>query len=348
MSSSPAPPRREAWLDIARVLAIFLIIVFHLRVSTFSVKGEAEVLLDGIQLLFNRPSARLSFFFLLAGYFMHARLNYRHWLTRMVLLLCAYLLWNTLCLLPAQCFPAAAEASGGKTLAQMYGVGSASKFCIDYPLWFIRALLVMMLFVPLMRFFPLLWAAILLGCAYLHGGREWLIGDVFAMPEFSFWCLFALGMACTRFDLGAIRRAMPRVAMTCLVFWPVVLYYKVEMMTPALYREPSLLVLLSLYHALVLVSLGYVISRVAPRRLSDWIVSFAPSSFLAFAWHALWIVVLATLLSILSPPLLSNSLIILIIPIVIIWMSRAVDRWLTRRFPRIAMFFCNKVPPRKR
>ncbi len=347
LSSSTAKKSRERWIDCVRVLAIYLIIVYHLRASAFMITGVADVVQDGLFLLFNQPSARLSFFFLIAGYFVHAKLSLKNWLMRIALLLSAYMIWNSLCLLPAVLTPSLFEAYATKGIAQMYGVGSASKFCIDYPLWFIRDLVVMMLFVPLMRFIPLLWVGLLLLCAYLSGGREWVIADVFAMPEFSFWCLFVLGMYASRVSLARLRSLMPWLGTAVLLLWPLLIFYKGDIVASPWYRDPTVLVLLSVYQALVLMSLGHAIWCYLPRAVGEWMVRFAPSSFLAFAWHGLWIFILPPVLKMLWSPLASSSVVILGLPFFIMWLSRVADRFLSRRAPMVAMLCCYKLPRKK-
>ncbi len=73
LSSSQDKKSRERWIDCVRVLAIYLIIVYHMRASAFTISGVAASVQDALFLLFNQPSARLSFFFLIAGYFIHVK-----------------------------------------------------------------------------------------------------------------------------------------------------------------------------------------------------------------------------------------------------------------------------------
>ncbi len=202
----------------------------------------------------------------------------------------------------------------------------------------------MMLFVPLMRFFPLVWLALLLIGAYWHGGREWVLGDAFAMPEFSFWCLFVLGMYASRLSLARLRSVMPRLGMAVLLLWPLLLFFKGDIVASRWYKDPSVLVLLSVYQCLILMSLGYAIWAYLPRGVGEWMVRFAPSSFLAFAWHALWIFLVPPVLSLVYPPLAASSLIILALPFFIMWISRVTDRFLSRRAPVLAMLCCYKMP----
>lgn len=145
------PGKRIEWIDFCRVYTAFFVIVRHCDRHY----GYPAYIID----LFNYRSL-IFFFFLMAGYFTHSARPGR-WLdwARTRRLLPPYLFWTLISLITLQPLMHAAQVSSGDwswltPLTALKEVGLHSWCYWDYsnvPLWFLRTLLLLSLFSPLLQ-----------------------------------------------------------------------------------------------------------------------------------------------------------------------------------------------------
>ncbi len=166
---------------------------------------------------FRNPNGVLCFFFVLAGYFTSRNMTWTKWRSKWLMLFSSFLLWNAIFSL---------GLSDDLSMSRIYGIGSGYLVCADYPLWFVRDLLLMLIFFPLIRKFPLI---AMLSCALLiiiHKLKPiafFIEYPVF--PHMDNWLFFTLGFFLNRFSVETIREKMLKLAVplsvltVALSFW---------------------------------------------------------------------------------------------------------------------------------
>lgn len=256
-------PQRAEWLDIARVVATLGIVFYHMGSCYISSSAQPELVV-GAKSLLGVPGGLLAFFFMVSGYFCKPGMPVGKWVRRIVMLLVGYVVWNLLY---------APGLNDEPTLGRIFGLGSAGAVCADYPLWYIRALIMMMLVLPLFR--RCIWLYALLGLVGTVWGNSWhcawLEGIPFPPP---FWVLmFAAGSLFSCVSLPKMRCFLlytaPVWAAGCAVLY---------------WGTFSLPCLHQLSAALLLLSLGTLLAMVP--RVGGFIAKGADASYLCYAVHA--------------------------------------------------------------
>ncbi len=334
MSNNSSVSQRLEWIDATKLLACFLIVYFHLPTSRFVLGGAADGVKNVLDLLFEQPAGALATFFFIAGYFTSQKITFKKLSIKISLFLSSYIIWNTLMAL---------FLSDSMSIGQIYGLGSQDKPCADYPLWFVRDLIVILLFIPLTRFVPWLWALLFIGAALYTNAPYWVLYDAFAMPYFNYWAIFSIGMSMNSVAYNTIAHHMPKVAAISLLgLFP--LYIAVKLYCTSLFLFDSLQILRHLLNTVIFISLGYASWRWMPKGMVSVMSSYSSSNFLCYAWHALWIIAIAKVAEQISPSLLHNSLFIIIVPFFIIYISRVSDLILNKYFSIIILLCCNRIP----
>ncbi len=324
------------WVDYARVLAALLIVYYHMPSSQFSMVGASIVVKDLLSLLFDSPGGCLNFFFITAGYFMKRHFDCKQWMKRLLLLFLVYVSWNSLCIL---------GLNDEATFSRIYGVGTPSALCADYPLWFIRDLFVMTLMIPLMRYGTVFWILGFLVAIYGLHVNQWVIASSFVMPSFGFWIMFLLGFMLNRVNLARVHALMPKMLALVLPLWGLAIFTKLYY--PSIYAYSSLMIVKSLVQGLSVALVGYGIWYCSALRLRSWVASFAPASFLCYVWHAPLIFIVSVLARKVSPELAGNSALILSLPFAILALSKVVDTFVTQRLPFLLPIFFNRMAKRR-
>ena len=256
-------PRRAEWLDVARVVATLGIVFYHMNSCHISPSAQPE-LVAGAKALLGVPGGVLAFFFVVSGYFCKPDMPVGKWVKRIVMLLVGYVVWNLLY---------APGLNAEPTLGRIFGVGCAGAVCADYPLWYIRALILMMLVLPLFR--RCVWLYALLGLAGTVWGNSWHCDWLESIPfpaPFSV-LMFAAGSLFSCVSLPKMRRfflyTAPVWAAGCAVIH---------------WGGLSLPYLHLLSAALLLLSLGALLAMVP--RVGCFIAKCADASYLCYAAHA--------------------------------------------------------------
>lgn len=148
---------RAIWVDVARVIATVLIVAYHVPCSSFASHAHPEIWQD-IKAFFVVPGGILILFFFLSGYFSPMDMGWGKRLRRVVMLLLAYVVWNSLFSLGLR---------DEWSFARVFGFGGLP--CADYPMWYVWTLALL-----------ILWQGLGRVCVYLLG-------------VFSLVCIFGLG-----------------------------------------------------------------------------------------------------------------------------------------------------------
>ena len=150
---------RVVWVDVVRVIATLLIVVYHMPVSRFEVQAQPEwvrMLLEITQM----PVSALMAFFLISGYFTPPVLSGRKIVCRVLALMLPYVVYNSLyALLDTQDF----------SLARVYGIGHGG--CLDYPLWYVFALGFLITLVGVFRKY--IWGLAAVCGVFVVMGNDW-------------------------------------------------------------------------------------------------------------------------------------------------------------------------------
>lgn len=315
MSEAATAPRispRAEWVDAARVVATLGIVFYHMN-SCYMEASSQPALVAGIKGFLSVPGGLLAFFFLVSGYFCKPDMAAQKWLRRIVMLLVGYVVWNLLF---------APGLNDEATLGRIFGLGSAGAVCADYPLWYIRALIMMMLVLPLFR--RCVWLYALLALAGTVWGNSWhctwLANIPFPQP-FSV-LMFALGSLFSSVPLPGMQRfflfSSPLWAVGCaLAYWG-------GLPLPEVHEICA---------AFLLLSLGSLLSMVPG--LVNFIAKGADASYLCYAAHAGAILAAGTLLRQYMPQACASSWVYCALPfavyagcIVAMKLMRAYAPWL--------------------
>lgn len=256
-------PQRAAWLDVARVVATVGIVFYHMSSCYISCSAQPEVV-AGTKALLGVPGGLLAFFFVVSGYFCKPDMPMGKWVRRIVMLAVGYVVWNLLY---------APGVNDEATFCRIFGVGGAGAVCADYPLWYIRALILMMLVLPLFR--RCIWLYALLALAGTVWGNSWHCAWLESIPfpaPFSV-LMFAMGSLSSHVPLPKLRRfflySSPVWAAGCAVIH---------------WGGFSLPYLHQLSAAMFLLSLGALLDLVP--RVGAFIAKGADASYLCYAVHA--------------------------------------------------------------
>ena len=292
--TAPRIPQRAEWLDVARVLATLGIVFYHMN-SCHILPSAQPGLIAGAKAFFIVPGGLLAFFFMVSGYFCKPDMPVGKWLRRVVMLLVGYVVWNLLF---------APGLHDEVTFGRIFGLGSAGAVCADYPLWYIRALILMMLVLPLFR--RCIWLYVLFALAGTLWGNSWHCAWLAAVPfpdSFSV-LLFAVGSMFSYVPLQRLSRffffSAPVWAAACAtLYWG-------GFQLPEVHQVCA---------AFLLLSLGCVLAKVP--KLGSFITKGADASYLCYAVHAGALLLIGTLLSKYMPQACSSSWVYCLLPLAV-------------------------------
>lgn len=253
-TDTPKIKERHQWLDAVRVPALMLIIWFHL--------GNCDKSWQIFQPL-------LCFFFL-SGYLTSVEhFSYSKWWRRLVTLALPYFIWNTLCI------PGMAD---NLSFERIYGFGPEGLYCADYPLWYLRALFLMMLAYPLFR--KVLWFPVVVSAPFILWGDSWHCTWTSNVPlpsprvvyTFFLGCLLNKYLQPEVFQRLALKFGLPLVfVLICNALFP--------------FFGETVSELLGVFSLFALAAWLPVYPRIC-----RWIAEVSRATFLAFATHAGFIV----------------------------------------------------------
>ena len=182
--SRKSPRSRSAWIDMGRILATIMIVYYHLPSSLFRGHGPIG---NAIDWLFANPLASLSFFFIFAGYFVGPGITVSRAASKTLTLLLPYLFWNLLCI------PGLSDEASWQ---RVFGWGYAGPPA-DYPLWFVRDLIILTLLAPCLQ--RALYGGIPICVVFVlwgnHWHSEWLHTFPFPTPGATLLYLTGLGLS---------------------------------------------------------------------------------------------------------------------------------------------------------
>ena len=275
---------RNIGIDLSRVMAAFAIVCYHTMMFYDENGGQTVMgihlsqLVGGLFLW-----GRVPFFLILSGYLASRSLSKpgvsirRFVQTRVIGLGVPYLVWNALALAMQSAAPLlsvtygdAAAQGPGFYVAAILGIGSAPA---DYPMWFIRDIIVLSCLAPLFfrfRNWIFVPAMVLVCLPAISGG--WLD---FGMPRPSSWGYYALGMLIHQLDvrrLGALSASPMQGWIMCLALGCLSVFI------PGI----TLGAIGPLLGAFSLFLLGQAIAG-GNARLANLILSATPATFLIFA-----------------------------------------------------------------
>ena len=160
------------------------------------------------------------------------------------------------------------------TFGRIFGVGSADALCADYPLWYLRAIIMMMLFLFIFR--RCVWLCALLAFAFTLWGNSWhcsLLENI-PTPAPFYVLMFVLGSMFSFVPLPQLRRfffyTTPVWALGCAVF-----HFGVVEMLPLMHRVAS---------AFLLASLGTLLALLP--KVGGYLAKWADATYLCYAVHA--------------------------------------------------------------
>lgn len=288
---APRISQRAEWLDAARVLATLGIVYYHMN-SCHILPSAQPGLIAGAKAFFIVPAGLLAFFFMVSGYFCKPDMPVGKWWRRIVMLLVGYVVWNLLF---------APGLQDEATLGRIFGLGRAGAICADYPLWYIRAVILMMLVLPLFR--RCIWLYVLLALAGTLWGNSWHCAWLAAVPfpdPFSV-LLFAAGSMFSCVSLQRLSRffffSAPVWAAACAtLYWG-------GFMLPEVHQVCG---------AFLLLSLGCMLVKVP--KLGSFITKGADASYLCYAVHAGALLLVGTLLGKYVPQACASSWVYCLLP----------------------------------
>ena len=273
-------------IELSRVIAAFMIVCMHSMIA-YEENGGQTVLgiqpyrfVGGIFLW-----GRVPFFMILSGYFAARSLtkpgmsNRRFLQTRLIGLGVPYLVWNSLAL-AMQGFGDFLRVTHDDATAHhlkyyvsgIFGIGAIPA---DYPMWFVRDIIVVSCLAPLLLKFRL-WLFVP-AMALISFPAASMMGAEFGIPRPSSCGYFALGMLIQLLDvrrLGALFASPAQGWILCMGLGCLSVFVK----------GVDLGAIGPLLGALSIVLLGEAIAGGCPR-LANLLSSASPSTFLLFAAH---------------------------------------------------------------
>ncbi len=288
---------RYAGVDIARVIAAFLIVSYHCmenysRLDSMTIFGQAPHHVIGGLFLWGR----VPFFLMLAGYLAARNLsrpnssvrNFQR--TRLIGLGIPYLVWNSISLVLiiigyklGASYEQHSQITPSSALAHITGIGAAPA---DGPLWFVRDLIVANFLAPLLlkyRSWNLLSMIILLSLP--EPSLRWI---EISIPRPSSIGFFGIGMVLQQFDPKKFGSLVPSNLIgfiICLAFGMIVVFAQV----------PLPKVIGPIVGAFSILLLGNTIAQ-QDSRLRKSLEKIAPATFLIFAANVPIILVIRQLL----------------------------------------------------
>lgn len=190
---------RDIRFDVARIVATLLIVMCHVPASPFA-EAEPDSAVQWVKQFFYNPVGALALFFFLSGYFTPWYTPARKLLLRSFGLFIPYVVWNTVFILGVH---------DALTFSRIYGIG-ADGLCADYPLWFVRDLILMTIVLTLLG--RGVWGLTVISFTFAALGLCW--------PPFpSGWVLLPSPSNVFFFSLGASLGRVPRDTMARAMCW---------------------------------------------------------------------------------------------------------------------------------
>ena len=283
---------RAIWVDVARVLATLLIVLYHMPSSAFNV-DSCPVFLRFIGDCFGSAGGPLVFFFAVSGYFTPPELRWGKRLRRIVMLLTVYMVWNGLY---------ATGLNDERTFIRIFGfMGNP---CADYPLWYVFALVELLIVQCVVRRFLPLMVLVLLGLVLY--GQGWLvpIEQYVTIPAPFYALAFFVGSCCSRIPLERLRKSF--------------LYGLPLFAVLAVMLEPS--EIHAFVAACLLLSVGSLL-QCCWEKGARFVANLAPAAFLCYTIHAGIILGSSVLLARFCPSLLASDVLYGILPFCIYALS---------------------------
>lgn len=255
--------RRSLWVDVARVWATWMIVVYHMPCSRFEVMAPGGSWGEWCKHL-NLPTTPLFFFFFVSGYFSSSDVTWRNRWQRVAKLFICYVVWN---------FVFAWGLRDEISIARVFAWGGG--VCADYPLWYVWALILLTLVAGVFRRVP--YVLLILYGVFYWWDNSWhcALGKYMALPSPQAALVFAVGGWCHRFSLAALKTFFLRTGILwiILIAWPVSSFCS-DVAITALFIAGCC-------------ALSAMLPSCAKR-----MAALAPASFLCFATHAgtIWVI----------------------------------------------------------
>lgn len=321
MTAAAAVPRRSSWIDMGRILATVMIVYFHVPSSLFVGHGHVG---DWAHRLFENPRAALAFFFIFSGYFVKPHITMHRAASKAIALFLPYLCWNLICL------PGLNDAASWQ---RIFGWGYPGPPC-DYPLWFVRDLILLTLLAPcLQRYLPVF----MLTCAvFTLWGNQWHIAwlQQVPFPTPGNALLYLSGLALSRLPLATLRARFQKSVPFLLV--ALAIYYAARNggWLPLHASWTHLVIPFLLTSAILLVS--EAILRLWPNA-SEHVAPWAPACFLVYAAHAPALILAGQATALLAPWALGNDLVQTAVPLAVVGCCLVAYRIMRRLSPGLLL-----------
>ncbi len=270
----PSTKARVEYIDIARVLAAFIIILYH-----SAIVGESNVVYATAFLF-----GRLPFFFVLAGFFLRDP-RWGVMRKRLSLLVIPYLIWEfipmTICA-QSQLIPADFRLGYFDLIER-----GLVHFPFNFPLWFLRDLIIYTALYPLIYPFRKYVGFIAMGLFIL------LSFDILPLAQFADvkhpcsikdFAFFLLGIAIQPIGISGITKFLEKHWKKILLLGGALnIYAYLRLFNDKPMGSQCFLQMLGI---LMLLSLAYMLSKHLPK-LSQLLLQAAPATYLIFLTHAL-------------------------------------------------------------
>lgn len=318
------------WLDAARVLATLLIVIFHIPSSGFFRAASPHESAWFLLHFYGSAGAVIAFFFAVSAYLTPVRPHLRKVVAKVTALAIPYIIWNLIC-----AFGLRDEAS----LGRIFGFGSPDALCADYPLWFVRDLIFLLLLMPLYeRISGLVVAisALLLLCP----PPPWL-PDFLAsipLPRVESWLFFSAGLVARRLTADTWRRLILASSPLWLGLSCAALFIRMP--------QPELFSFVNIFS---LLATGILLERCVRERLwaGEALRLSAKASFLCYAAHAPILIILGKAAAQLCPGTGTQSWPALAIPLLIYAASIAAYRLMLSYSPCLLPLLAHSRAPAK-
>ncbi len=270
----PTAKTRVEYIDIARVLAAFIIILYHSAIVGDSNYVYASAFLFG----------RLPFFFVLAGFFLRDP-SWAGMRRRLSLLVIPYLIWEfipmTICS-QSQLIPADFRLGYWELVER-----GLVHFPFNFPLWFLRDLIIYTALYPLLYPFRkyvgyvALLLFVLIAADMLPLAQFAEMKHPCSIKDFAF---FLLGMAIQPIGLASISQFLEKHAGKILLLGGIInVYLYVQLFTTGPVGTQCFLQMMGI---LMLLSTAFLISKHLPL-ISQSLLQVTPATYLIFLTHAL-------------------------------------------------------------
>ncbi len=255
--------QKNEWIESIRVLAMLLIILFHIPCSSLPQASNTSSS-HYILTFFHSPGASFTtIFFLIAGYFTKREMSYRKWLKRIISLLIPFIIWNTLC---------AFGLNDEATFSRIYGIGSKNLLPADFPLWFVLSIIYITFLWPIWRLAPEILLAVSLAFTLWDNSWHCDICREF-LPSPDDFARFLLGVTIARIPLKKLQHYFAYTFPIFMVLHIIDQYYI------------TFPIFLSCLNSAFMIMSGMALcAKLCPKVIS-FVAKFSYSVFLSYASH---------------------------------------------------------------